>query len=323
MEYKNYYQTLGVSKEAEQADIKKAYRRLARKYHPDMNEGDKAAEEKFKEVNEAYEVLSDPEKRRLYDQFGSQWKQWERSGRSPEDFDWNQWGGGRAQPGGQRRVYRGDFQDLFGGGGAGGGVFSEFFQQLFGGGMGAPSAGRTSDPFAGFGGRVQQSPRSRAVRDQPVEISLREAYHGAKRLLQTDGRRLEITIPPGSDDGTRVRIPGAGAGRQGDLYLKVKLAADARFERKGDDLYTQVKVDLYTLLLGGELRVNTLEGRAVMLNIPPETENGQRFRLQGRGMPHLKNPQQHGDLYVEVQAKLPQDLSEKEQDLIKQLRDLR
>ncbi|MEA3308827.1 MAG: J domain-containing protein [Chloroflexota bacterium] len=322
MEPKDYYKILGVARQAEPAAIKKAYRRLARKYHPDMNAGDKAAEEKFKEVNEAYEVLSDSKKRRLYDQFGSQWKQWQRSGRRPEDFDWNQWGGGRTRPGGQRRVYSGDFQDLFGG--AGGGVFSDFFQQLFGGGMGAPSAGRTSDPFAGFGGRMQQTARPRSPSDQPVEISLREAYHGTKRLLQIDNRRLEIKIPPGAADGTRVRIAGAVTGLGGgDLYLKVTVSADAQYERHGDDLQTSVGADLYTLLLGGEVPVTTLDGRTVMLNIPPETENGQLFRLRGRGMPLLKHPQQHGDLYVEVQAELPKNLSAKEKVLLKQLRDLR
>ncbi|HEY89447.1 MAG TPA: J domain-containing protein [Thermoflexia bacterium] len=320
MEFKDYYQALGVAREAGKAEIKKAYRRLARKYHPDMNAGDKAAEEQFKEINEAYEVLSDPEKRRLYDQFGSQWKQWQRSGRSSEDFDWSQWGGGRARPGGQRRVYSGDFQDLFG---AGGGVFSDFFQQLFGGGMGAPAAGRASDPFAGFSGRMPQPARSQPANDQPVEISLREAYHGAKRLLQIGERRLEITIPPGAADGTRVRIAGAKVGLPRDLYLKISLSKDAQFERRGDDLQTSVGADLYTLLLGGEVPVTTLDGRIVMLHIPPETENGQRFRLRGRGMPKLKDPQQHGDLYVAVQAQLPKQLSAEERALVKQLQDLR
>ncbi len=321
MEPKDYYKILGVARQAEQAEIKKAYRHLARKYHPDMNEGDKAAEEKFKEVNEAYEVLSDSKKRRLYDQFGSQWKQWQRSGRSSEDFDWSQWGGGQARPSGQRRVYSGNVQDLLGG--AGGGVFSDFFQQLFGGGLGAPSVGRASDPFAGWGGRMQQPPRTRPANDQPVEIGLREAYHGAKRLLQIGERRLEIKIPPGAADGTRVRIAGAGTGMGEDLYLKVTVGKDAQFERHGDDLQTSVGADLYTLLLGGEIPVTTLDGRTVMLNIPSETENGQRFRLRGRGMPELKHPQQHGDLYVEVQAQLPKNLSDEEKALVKQLQDLR
>ncbi|MCD4737868.1 MAG: J domain-containing protein [Anaerolineae bacterium] len=320
MEYKDYYQALGVARQAEKAEIKQAYRRLARKYHPDMNAGDKAAEEKFKENNEAYEVLSDPEKRRLYDQFGSQWKQWQRSGRSSADFDWSQWVGGGARPGGQRHVYSGDFQDLFG---AGGGVFSDFFQQLFGGGRGAPT-GRAGDPFAGFGGRMQQPARSQPANAQPVEISLREAYHGAKRLLQIGGRRLEITIPPGAANGTRVRIAGAGTGLGGgDLYLKVTVSEDAQFKRRGDDLQMSVGVDLYTLLLGGEVPTTTLDGRTVMLNIPPETENGQRFRLRGRGMPELKDPQQHGDLYVAVQAQLPKQLSAEEKSLLEKLKNLR
>ena len=330
MEYRDYYDILGVSRDADEQEIKKAYRRLARKHHPDMNEGDEQAEEKFKDVNEAYEVLSDPEKRKLYDQFGSEWKQWQRAGGRPEDFDWGNWQQAyRPSGSGRSRVHYAnvdDLQDLFGGGGS---PFSDFFEQLFGGGFERQAGAR--DPFGGMGGRnpyvrTQQRQKGRNY-DQPVEITLEEAYQGTKRLIQMDGRRLEVKIPPGADDGTRVRISGAGApgamgGQPGDLFLVVQVRPNPRFDRKGEDLYTTVPVDLYTALLGGEVSVPTPDGRSVMLTIPPETQNGQTFRLRGRGMPRLNRPDEHGDLFVEVEASLPQRLSAEEKALFQELKQL-
>ena len=333
MEYKDYYNILGVSRDAGEQKIKKAYRRLARKYHPDMNEGDKQAEEQFKDINEAYEVLSDPEKRKLYDQFGSEWKQWQRAGGRPEDFDWGQWTGGASRgAGGGPRVHYGsveDLQDLLGGSGS---PFSDFFDQLFGG---YPRQSGSS-PFGDIGGMGGQRPYTRTRQrrqkgrdyDQPVEISLQEAYQGTKRILKLDGRRLEVKIPPGAKNGTKVRIAGAGGpgamGEEaGDLYLVVQVRPSSRFEREDEDLYTAVPVDLYTAVLGGEVGVPTPEGRSLMLTIPPETQNGQTFRLRDRGMPRLNRPDERGDLYAEVRVELPEDLSEEEKALFEELRRLR
>lgn len=316
MEYKDYYKILEVPREADGKEIKKAFRRLARKHHPDANKGNQAAEEKFKEINEAYEVLSDPEKRRMYDRFGSEWSRYQQAGGRPEDFDWSRWTGTAPRGGRVGGVQYGDFDDLqglFGGG------FSDFFQQLFGDGSANP-----------FGGGRSGYARSRKGQnyEQPVTITLQEAYQGTKRILQLSGRRLEVKIPRGAATGTRVRIAGAGSagvrgGAAGDLYLVVEVQPDARFERRGDDLHTEVPVDLYVTLLGGEVAVPTLNGRSVMLRIPPETQNGEVFRLRRKGMPRLGNVRQPGDLYAKVQVQLPQHLTEKELQLFAELKDSR
>ena len=308
MEYKDYYRILGVDRNATEKEIKQAYRRLARKYHPDVNPGDKEAEERFKEINEAYEVLSDPEKRRKYDQLGASWQQWQRMGGNPRDFDWSQWFS-REWPGGRVHVEYGDLGDLFGEG-----IFSDFFRAIFG------DVG--TRPRARW---WEARPRYARGQDyeQPVEISLEEAFRGTKRVLEKDGRRLEVTIPPGVKTGSRVRIagqggPGIGGGRPGDLYLKVTVLPHPIFKRQGDDLHCEVPVDLYTAVLGGEVRVPTLEGD-VMLKIPPGTQGGQTFRLRGKGMPNLRNPRQRGDLYVKVRLQVPQDLSQRERELFREL----
>ncbi len=288
MEYKDYYKILGVDRNASQDEIRRAYRKLALKYHPDRNPGDKQAEERFKEINEAYQVLSDPQKRAHYDRLGASYERWRRSG-APGDFDWSQWFTGT--PGGVR-VEVGDLDDLFGG-------FSEFFRSIFGG-------------LGGMDTGVSQ--RVRPAYEQPVTISLEEAYHGATRLLQTNGRRLQVRIPPGARTGTKVRVRGA-APDGSDLYLKVRVADDPRFTRKGNDLHTEVTVDAFTALLGGEVKVSTLSGD-VLLTIPPGTQPDQVFRLSGRGMPSLKNPEKKGNLYVKVKVSIPRHLSEKQKQLI-------
>ncbi|KPL23921.1 MAG: molecular chaperone DnaJ [Anaerolineae bacterium SM23_84] len=310
MEYKDYYKILGVDKKAGQKEIKKAYRRLAREHHPDVNPGDKAAEERFKEINEAYEVLGDSTKRQKYDELGASWQQWQRTGRDPRGFDWSQWFSGGQPGGGRVHVEYRDLGDLFGEGGG----FSDFFRSIFGG-MG--------------GSAYSQRPRSRRGQslEYPVEVTLEEAFSGTKRILQMDSRRIEVVIPPGVDSGSRVRMsgqgqPGLGGGQAGDLYLRISVLPHKSLRREGDDLSCEVPVSLYTAILGGEVAVPTLKGD-VMLKIPPETQSGRRFRLKGLGMPKLKNPKAMGDLYAEVKVVLPQKLSGKEKELFAELASMR
>ncbi|WP_322806941.1 J domain-containing protein [Thermanaerothrix sp.] len=304
MEYKDYYKILGVDRNATEEEIKKAYRRLAMKYHPDRNPGDKSAEEKFKEINEAYEVLGDPEKRKRYDALGESYFRWQQSG-APGDFNWEEW---FAQGPVGTRTVRIDLDDLFGDLGG----FSDFFSAIFGGMPGTTT--RTT------GRRTRQA--TPAV-EQPVQITLEEAYRGTTRLIQVDGRRLEGKIPPGARTGTKVRLAGQGPigpnGQRSDLYLVIEVLPDPRFERKDDDLYTEVTIDLYTAVLGGQVTVPTLGGD-VILTIPPGTQPGQIFRLSGRGMPNLRNPQKHGDLYVKVKVELPRHLTPQQRALFEQLR---
>jgi curved DNA-binding protein len=304
MDYKDYYKILGVERTADEKAIKRAFRKLAVQYHPDKNPGDARSEERFKEINEAYEVLGDAAKRAKYDHLGSSYQAWQRTGGQPGGFDWSQWMSGA--PGGVR-VEVGDLSDLFGAG------FSDFFTSIFGVG-----GGRTQ----GFGGQV--APRGRDV-EQPVRISLSEAYLGARRTFTRDGKNLEVTIPAGAKSGTRVRLSGQGSSGQaqaGDLYLLVDVEPDARFERQGDDLYADVDADLYTALLGGEVKVPTPAGD-LALTLPAGSQPGQTFRLKGRGMPHLRNPSVQGDLYARLRVALPTHLSPEEQDLVLRLSKLR
>jgi len=324
MEYRDYYQILGVEKNASQDDIRKAFRKMARKYHPDVNHGDKIAEEKFKEINEANEVLSDPEKRRKYDQFGAQWQQYTRGGGRPEDFDWTRWTGAGSTGGATyRTVSPEEFEQMFGGGLGG---FSDFFETLFGGGARGRSSG------FGFGAnrqtRTTTSTRTRRKYDSEhtLQITLEEAFNGATRTLQfEDGRKIEAKIPRGVRTGSKVRLSGQGGraygGEAGDLYLHIEVLPHALFQRDGDDLRINLPVDLYTLLLGGTADVPTLE-KPVKLTIPPETANGKLFRLRGLGMPNLRNPEQRGDLYARVEVQIPARLSAEEKELFSRLRAL-
>jgi curved DNA-binding protein len=301
MEYKDYYRILGVERNADAKDIKRAYRKLAVKHHPDKNPGDKQAEETFKEINEAYEVLGDAAKRAKYDQLGSSYQAWQRSG-GVGGFDWSQWMAGA--PGGMR-VEVGDLSDLFGGG------FSDFFTAIFGG-------------VPGQAGSARGRARGRDLQ-QPVRITLAEAYAGTTRTIRHDGRRLEVKIPRGATTGTKVRIPGrapAGRGPSGDLYLVVEVDQDGRFERKGDDLYVDITVDVVAAVLGGEASVPTPAG-SVVLTIPAGSQPGQVFRLSGRGMPHLRDASHHGDLYARLKVHIPQELTEPERELFQQLAALR
>lgn len=303
MDYKDYYQILGVPRTATQDEIKKAYRKLARQYHPDNNPGDKKSEARFKELNEANEVLSDPAKRQKYNTLGSQWQQYERMGGRPGGFDWSQWTTGDSV----------DMGDLFGGGGG----FSDFFTRIFGGaGEGQPGAGPTRRS-------ASRGPTHGRDLEQPVEIDLRDAYTGTTLTVQKDGQKLEVKIPAGVKTGSRIRAagqgsPGRSGGTTGDLFIVVTVAPDQHIEREGDNLKTNVTIDLYTAVLGGEVTVPTMTGE-VRLKIPPETQPGRVFRLRGQGMPLLREPQNHGDLLVKVQVSLPTNLTGIEKSLFEQL----
>lgn len=288
MSYIDYYQVLGVSKDASETEIKKAYRNQARKYHPDVNQGNKAAEKKFKEVNEAYEVLSDAEKRRKYDQYGSNWKH---AGAGGDPFTYNNEG----------------FDSQY---------FSDFFNNLFGG----------AGP-GGFGGnrRTRQSRGENLVAD--LELDLRDVYETHKRTLELNGKNLRITIPAGVSDGQKIRLKGQGAsspfgGEKGDLYVTFRIKPDSKFERKGADLHTEVPVDLYTALLGGNIEVETL-GSNVKIKLKPETANGTKMRLKGKGFPVYKQEGDFGDLYITLKVSLPTNLSEAEKNLFQHLAELR
>jgi curved DNA-binding protein len=308
MEFKDYYQTLGLAKTASGKEIKQAYRKLARKFHPDVNPGDKAAESRFKEINEAYEVLGDPEKRKKYDELGANWRQYEQAqqaGQSP--FGNIRWDTGAGQPGGGfHSINEEELRDMFGGEHP----FSDFFQAFFSGG--ARTEGRRA--------RTSRTSRTRAGRDieEEMDLSLEEAMKGATRRLaiKQEGhtRTVDVRIPAGVGDGSRVRVPGEGehgasAGRPGDLYLRIRLRADPRFERRGRDLHTQVSIPVTTAVLGGEAEVPTVGERPLRLKIPPTTQNGQVFRLKGHGMPSVGKPAERGDLYATVSVTLPRELT--------------
>ncbi len=311
MEFKDYYKILGLEPNVDEKTVKQTYRKLARQYHPDVNPGNKEAGEKFKEINEAYQVLSNPEERKKYDELREQYQRYQQRGGRPQDFDFNQWraqpGAGRpGQPGGVHVEYGNieDLDDLFGAGG-----YSDFFTNIFGG---AASRGRPRGPRRGQDAEFE------------AEIPLREAYTGTNRVLQMDGRRIEARIPPGVRTGSRIRLagqgePGPNGGPPGDLYVITHVLPDATFEREGDDLYTDVPVDIYTAALGGEVRVPTL-GRPVLLKIPPQTQADRTFRLRGKGMPRLNEPNSHGDLFARIKLVLPEPMTEHELNTLRELR---
>jgi len=308
MEYKDYYKILGVDRKASKDEIKRAYRKLALKHHPDHNPNDKQAEEKFKEINEANQVLSDPQKRARYDQLGESYSRWQQRGGPPGGFNWDEWS---TAPGGNVRVEVGDLEDLFEGG------FSEFFRRVFGG---MPEAGTVRTRRSGTAGRLEPTPV-----EYPMTISLWEAYKGTTRLIEVDGRRLEVRIPAGARTGTKIRVADAvvsPGGRKNDLFLVIQVADDPNYERKGNDLYMDIEVDLYKAVLGGEVTVKTMGGD-VVLTIPAGTQPGQTIRLSGRGMPQLKNVQTHGDLFARVKVKIPRKLSERQRELFEELAKLK
>ncbi len=302
MEFKDYYAVLGVQPDADDQTIKTAYRKLARQFHPDVNPGDKQAEERFKEISEAYEALSDPEKRRQYETLRQQYQQWQQQG-GRRDFNWQDW---QATPGERvyaRTVSPEDLEDLFGTDSP----FSDFFGTTFGRG------GR---------GRAPRPQRGRDA-DVPVEITLEEAFNGTSRALEIDGRRIEARIPPGVRTGSRIRLagqgePGSGGASAGDLYMAIEVLPHPQFEREGDDLHVEVPVDIFTAAVGGEVRVPALD-RAATLKIPPRTQAGKTFRLRGKGMPRLERPTERGDLYARARLVLPEPLGEDELETLRTL----
>lgn len=294
MDYIDYYKILGISKQATDSEIKKAYRKLAQKWHPDKNQGDAQAADRFKEINEAYQVLSDPQKRTQYDQFGSGWQQNGGFGGG------NPWGNDAYST----RVE--DLQDLFGGTGG----FSDFFETLF-----------------GQGGTTQRRPRAGQNIEQPLPISLQEAYQGGTRRIKIESRQLEVKIPRGVKTGSKIRLKGEGmagqhGGSSGDLYLIIEVTNNPQFTRQGDNLYVTIDVPMYRALLGGKVDVPTLDG-TVKLSIPPETANGTKFRLSGKGMPKLKVKDKFGDLFATIRVELPQQLTDEERALFEELASLR
>ncbi len=298
MDYKDYYKTLGVERKASTDEIRSAYRKLAMKYHPDKNPGDKKAEEKFKEINEAYQVLSDEQKRAHYDRLGSAYTNFRTTGGRPGDFRWDDWF--QQQGAGQR----GNMDDMFGGTGGGAGGFSDFFRTIFGEAMRSQGRG---NPFA------SDSPGY----EQEVGISFQESFEGTSRQLQKpNGSKLTVRIPAGVKTGSKVRVAGAGPDGS-DLYLLINVEDDGRFERDGSNLTTTSNVDVFTLILGGDTEVDTPTGK-VRLSIPAGTQPEQIFRLAGRGMPSVKDANVKGDLYVKLKVQIPKYLSSKQRELIEE-----
>lgn len=287
----DYYKVLGVNRNASAEDIKKAFRNLANKYHPDRNPGDKSAETRFKEINEAYQVLSDADKRAKYDQMGRYYHQAQRSG----GVNWDDFPGGMGNAGSA-------------------GSFTDWLNSIFGNGGGYRETS------------YRQPMRGKDI-EQAVEISLEEAYTGTERIIQRGSKKRTVKIPPGARDGTRVRVAGegdsgSGGGEAGDLFLVISVKPHPDFEWKDDDLYTDLKLPLYTAILGGEATIHTLSGD-VKLRIPAGTQSGKLFRVSGRGMPRLKQPGEFGHLYAHVMIQIPTDITPEERTLFERLAALR
>ena len=312
MDFKDYYTTLGVAKTASDKEIKQAFRKLARKHHPDVNPGDKAAEAKFKEANEANEVLSDPAKRKKYDELGANWRAYENAppGAGPFGGGWTPGTGGG---GGFRTMTEEEVNEMFGGD-SGESPFSDFFRPFFGGMGDEPSAGAR-------GGRGRPKVRKGQDLEHPFELDLEDAIRGSQQRLSLrhDGhaRTVDVRIPAGVTEGSRVRIAGeggrgTGSGPSGDLYLRVQLKPHPVFEVKGRDVYTRTRVPVPTAVLGGEVDVVTPEAKTLRLKLPPGTQSGQRFRLRGHGLPAVGKPDERGDLYANVEVEIPKTLTDEE-----------
>lgn len=310
MEYKDYYKILGVDKSATQDEIKKAYRKLAMKHHPDRNAGNKSSEEKFKEITEANEVLSDPEKRKKYDTLGANWKQYQHTGGQGFDDFFTNFGGGRKQSPGPTYEFSGNINDIFGD--IGGGGFSDFFESFFGG------SGK------GFGGRTQQQNTAVDV-EASMNVMLEDVFKGSEKQISVDGKKIKIKINPGTKDGQRLRLKGMGRsktadGTKGDLFLNIHILRHPFYEIKDDTLFYNLDVDLYTAVLGGKENIKTLDGKTVSINIPEGTESEKKLRLKGLG---LIDNGVRGDLLVDIHVTVPKDLTKDEKELFKKLKSLR
>jgi curved DNA-binding protein len=310
MDFKDYYKTLDVPPDADEKAIRQAFRQLARKVHPDVNPGNKEAEEKFKSINEAYQVLSDVEQRKKYDELRAQYLQWQQTGGRQQDFDWQNWSAQPDQGVHVQYANAEDLEDLFGSASP----YSDFFTNIF---------GQRSRSGRGSGRGASPGPRGGRDVEYEVDLTLEEAFHGAERLLEMDGHRIKAGIPPGVRTGSRVRLagqgePGQNGGPAGDLYLIIQVLPDNTFERAGDDLHIEVPVDIFTAIAGGEIRIPTLE-RPLILKIPPRTNAGRSFRLRGKGMPHLGDSKRRGDLFAMVRLVLPEPLSDQEVNSIRAL----
>jgi curved DNA-binding protein len=300
MDFKDYYEILGVAPTADKKAIQQTYRQLARKHHPDLNPGNKDAEEKFKTINEAYQVLSDTKKRKKYDELRAQYQQWQKTGgQQQQGFDWKNWSAESGK--GTRTQYTNaeDLEDLFGNASP----YSDFFSNIFGG-------------KANSGRNTPITPRRGRDVEYEVDLTLEEAFHGTERALEIDGHRIQASIPLGVRTGTRVRLASRGeagknGGEAGDLFLIIKVLPNEIFERDGDDLHFDASVDIFTAITGGEIRIPALE-RPLTLTIPPRTNANRTFRLRGKGMPYLREPNKRGDMFARVKLVLPDALTEQE-----------
>lgn len=300
MAFIDYYKILGIDKSATTAEIKKAYRKMARKYHPDVNPNDKTAEQKFKEINEANEVLSDPEKRKKYDKYGKDWQH-------GEAYEQAQ----RQQQ--SQRQYQG-YGDFGGGGSFAEGDFSDFFESMFGGGGAARGRGRS----AGFRGQDFNA---------ELQLDLKDVFETQKRVLTVNGKNIRLTIPAGVENGQVIKIkgkggPGANGGPHGDLLIQFNISNSTKFKRDRSNLYATEPLDLYTAILGGEVTVDTFDGK-VKLKVKPETQNGTKVKLKGKGFPIYKKEGHFGDLFITYEVEMPTNLSNKEKELFKELKNLK
>lgn len=296
MEYKDYYKTLGIEKTAKHDQIRKAFRDLAKKFHPDKNPNNKSAEEKFKQINEAYEVLKDPEKKKRYDELGDSWSSYANQGGAKSDFNWNQW---QSQSTGQS---------------SSAGNFSDFFESIFGG---------------GFGGGRSRSPRAFKGEDMQavMDINLEEVLKGSQKLVTIDGQTIKLNIKPGVRNDQVLRMKGKGAqgingGEHGDLLITIRVLKHPVFEVKSNDLYTDLYVDVLTAILGGKVTLNTLN-KSVSISIPPGTDSGKTLRLKGAGIPEYGLPEKKGELYVRILVRVPKSLSAREKELYEELMKLK
>jgi curved DNA-binding protein len=295
MEFVDYYKILGIDKNASQDDIKKAYRKLARKYHPDVNPNDKEAHKKFQQINEANEVLGDPENRKKYDQYGKDWKHGEEFEKARQQQ--RQYSNSRRS---SEQTFSGDFNEE---------DFSEFFSSMFG--------------ESRFGGRRKETKFRGQDYQAELHLGLKDAYITHKQTLTVDEKNIRITIPAGVENAQKIKLkgygsPGINGGPNGDLYITFQIADDPKFKRLGNDLYATEEIDLYTAVLGGEVTIETLGGK-VKLKVAPETQNGTKIRLKGKGFPVYKKEGEFGDLYITYRVKLPTNLSEREKELFREL----